>query len=104
MELSDLSLRSTKDNESRFTYGAFSAPPEVFETTRGVEPGIHARLRREKARLQLLLELANLTVSNRELRDVVRAVLTSIKSGIRCQGLCISLAFPEGADQQVYVL
>jgi formate hydrogenlyase transcriptional activator len=104
MELSDLSLLSTEDSDSRVTYGAFSAPAEVFETTSGPEPGIRAELRREKDRLKLLLELANQAVSNQELRDVVRAVMMSIRSGIRCDGVCISLASPEGGELQVYTL
>jgi formate hydrogenlyase transcriptional activator len=104
MEWNDLSLRSTEDGNLRFTYGALSAPAEVFETTSGPEPGVRAELRREKAGLKLLLELANQTVSNQELRDVVRAVMMSIRSGIRCDGVCISLASPEGGELQVYTL
>lgn len=104
MELSNLSLRTTEDSDSRFTYGALTAPAEVFEMTSGPEPGVRAELRREKARLRLLLELANQTVSNRELRDVVRAVMMSIRSGIRCDGVCTSLASPEGGELQVYTL
>ena len=104
MELSNLSLRSTEDNDSRFTYGALSAPAEVFETTSNHEPNVRAELRRERARLKLLLELANQTVSNQELRDVVRAVMMSIRSGVRCDGVCVSLASPEGGELQVYTL
>jgi formate hydrogenlyase transcriptional activator len=104
MELSNLSLRSTEDSDSRFTYGALSAPAEVFETTSGHEPGVRAELRREKARLKLLLELANQNVSNQELPDVVRAVMMSIRSSVLCDGVCISLACPEGGELQVYAL
>jgi formate hydrogenlyase transcriptional activator len=104
MELSNLSLRTTEDSDSRFTFGALSAPAEVFETTSGLESRLRAELRREKARLKLLLELANQTVSNQELRDVVRAVMMSIRSGIRCDGVCISLTSPEGGELQVYAL
>jgi formate hydrogenlyase transcriptional activator len=104
MELNDLSLRSIEDSDSRFTYGALSASTEVFETTSGLESRLRAELRREKARLKLLLELANQTVSNQGLRDVVRAVMMSIRSGIRCDGVCISLTAPEGEELQVYVL
>ncbi len=104
MEWNDLSLRSTEDSNLRFTYGALSAPAEVFETASGPEPGVRAELRREKAGLKLLLELANQTVSNRELRDVVRALMMSIRSAIRCDGVCISLASPEGGELQVHAL
>src|SRR5712671_561882 len=104
MEWNDLSLRSTEESNSRFTYGALSAPAEVFETTSGPEPGVRAELRGEKAGLKLLLEVANQIVSNRELRDVVRALMMSIRNGIRCDGVCISLASPEGGELQVYTL
>src|SRR5712671_3849811 len=104
MELNDLSLRRTEESDSRFTYGALSAPAAVFETTGGVERGVRAELQREKARLKLLLELANQTVSNQELRDVLRAIMMSIRSGSGCEGICISLASPEGGEMQVYAL
>ena len=104
MELSDLSLRSIKDSDSRFTYGVLSAPAGVFETTSGPEPGVRAELQCEKARLKLLLELANQTVSNQKLRDLVRAMMMSIRNGIRCDGVCICLASPEGGELQVYAL
>jgi formate hydrogenlyase transcriptional activator len=104
MKLSNLALRSTEHRDSRFTYGTLSAPVEVFETTSGTEPGVRMELQREKARLKLLLELANQTVSSQELRDVVRAIMIRIKSAIQCDGVCISLASPEGGKLQVYTL
>jgi len=104
MKSNDLSLRSTEDRDSRFTYCASSAAAEVFQTTGGHEPGVHAELRREKARLKLLLELGSQTVSNRELRDVVRAVMTSIRIGVRCDAVCICLASTECGELQVYAL
>jgi formate hydrogenlyase transcriptional activator len=104
MELSNLSLRSTEDSDSLFTYGALSAPAEVFETTSGPERWVRTELRREKARLKLLLELANQTVSNQELPDVVRALMMSIRGSVLCDGVCISLASPEGGEMQVYTL
>jgi formate hydrogenlyase transcriptional activator len=104
MELSDLSLRSVDDSDSRFTYGALSAPAEVFPTTSGPEPGVRAELRRERARLKLLLELTRQTVSSQGLRDIVRAVMMSIRNGVRCDGVCVSLASPEGGELQVYTL
>src|SRR5882724_10353011 len=104
MKLNELSLRCTGDSDSRFTYGALSAPAEVFEMTSGSDPGVRAELQREKARLKLLLELANQTVANQELRDVVRAVMMRIKIGVRCEGVSICLASPEGGEMQVYAL
>jgi formate hydrogenlyase transcriptional activator len=104
MEWNDLSLSSTRDSDLRFTHSALSAPAKIFDTSAGHEPGVGAELRREKARLKLLLELANQTVANQELRDVVRAVMMSIRSGIGCDAVCISLASAEGGEMQVYTL
>src|ERR1700753_4059553 len=100
----NLALRSKADNDSRFDWGGLPRPVEVFETPGGREPGLQAELRREKARLKLLLELANQPVSSQELRDVVRALMVNIKSGVRCDGVCIYLESPESGELQVYTL
>src|SRR5215469_3179773 len=99
----DLSLRSTEDNNSRFTWSGLPRSVEAFETA-GPESGDLAELRRERKRLKLLLELTNQTVSNRELRDVVRAVMMSIRSGVRCDGVCICLESAEAEELQAYAL
>ena len=99
-----LSLPGTEDNNSRFAWGGLPRPVEVFETPGGREPGVHAELRREKARLNLLLELTRQTVSHQELGDVVRGVMMCIRSGVSCDGVCIYLESPEGGEFQVYAL
>jgi formate hydrogenlyase transcriptional activator len=104
MKSNDLSLRNTEDRDSRFNYYASSAAAELFEITNSPERCVHAELRREKARLKLLLELGSQTVSTRELRDVVRAVMTSIRIGVRCDAVCIGLATVDRGELQVYGL
>ena len=98
MEWTDLSLRNTEDSNSRFTSGAHHIGVAVDNALS------HAGLPREKARLKLLLELTNQTVSNQELGDVVRAVMMTIRSAVQCDGVCIYLESPEGGELQVYAL
>ena len=52
----------------------------------------------------MLLELAKQAVSNQELRDVLRAVITSIRNGILCDGVCICLKASDSEELQVYAL
>jgi formate hydrogenlyase transcriptional activator len=100
----NLALPTKEDNDSRFDWRGLSKPVEVFETPGSREPGVRAELLREKARLKLLLELTSHTVANQELQDVVRALMVSIRSGVRCDGVCIYLEPPEGGELQVYTL
>jgi len=100
----NLALPSTEDNNSRFTWGGLPRPVEVFETPGACEPGVQAELRREKARLKLLLELTRQTVYHQEPGDVVRGVMVSIRSGVLCDGVCIYLESPESGEFQVYAL
>jgi len=71
MGSTDLSLWSTEGSNLGFSRSVLPGPAEVF-----------AELRREKTRLKLLLELTNQNVSKQELRDVVRAVMMSVRSGV----------------------
>ena len=104
MACTDLSLRSTEESNSRFTWSPLPRPVEAFETTDGPELDVLAELRRERKRVRLLLELTKQTVSNRELRDVVRAVMMSIRNGVRCDGVCIYLESAEAGELEVYAL
>jgi formate hydrogenlyase transcriptional activator len=83
-------------------WDALSRPIELSETTSGPESGIRSELRREQARLKFLLELTNHTVS--KLEDVLRAVMTSIRRGVLCDGVCIYLESREAGELQVYAL
>jgi len=93
MGSTDLSLWSTEGSNLGFSRSVLPGPAEVF-----------AELRREKTRLKLLLELTNQNVSRQELRDVVRAVMMSVRSGVLCDGVSICLNPPEGGELQVYAL
>src|SRR5215471_13370006 len=104
MESTSLSLRSTDNSNSRFISTSLSGLVDKFETTGDLESGVRAELRREKARLKLLLEVTRQAVSNQELRDVVSAVMLSLRNGVLCDGICIYLESPEGGELQVYAL
>ena len=103
MEYADLSLTRIEGNSSRFTP---SGPPRSaeIETNGSLEPGICAELQRARSLLKLLFELANQTVSHQELRDVVFAVMMSIRSSVLCDGVCLCLGSPEGGQLEVYAL
>src|SRR5215467_13890549 len=91
-------------SNSRFTSRSVPGLTEVLETTDFPESGVQAELQREKARLKLLLELAKQAVSHLELRDVLRAVITSIRNGVLCDGVCICLKPSDSGELQVYAL
>ena len=98
------SLRSTDNNNSGFAWGGLPRSAELFESTGDPELALQAELRLEKARLKLLLEVTKQAVSNREVRDVVSAVMISIRNGFPCDGVCICVESPEGGELQVYTL
>ncbi len=50
-----------------------------------------AELRRKSDRLKLLLEVNNSVVSNLELRDILRAITTSIRAVMQCDVVCVQL-------------
>jgi hypothetical protein len=63
---------------------------------------VTAELRREKGRLRLLLDLAGEAVSNQELRDLVRAMMMSIRSAMDSDRVFIFLERSNGAELEVY--
>jgi len=65
---------------------------------------VQAELRREKERSTLLLELARQAVSNHELCDLVNALMTSIRSALIADGVCIFLRSPKEDELNVYAL
>ena len=102
------SPRRRPDNTG-FRFGAHVLPlrthPRLGRSVMaGESEGVHAELRREKARLKLLLELTGQAVSNRELRDLIRSVMTSIRSAIDSDRVCIFLESPTGGVLDVYAL
>ena len=103
MEYADLSLTRIEGNSSRFTPRDPPRSAEI-ETNGSLEPGICAELQRARSLLKLLFELANQTVFRQELRDVVFAVMMSIRSSVLCDGVCLCLESPEGGQLEVYAL
>jgi formate hydrogenlyase transcriptional activator len=103
MQYSDLSLPRIEGNSSRFTPNGSPQSAEI-KSNGSREPDIRADLQRVKGRLKLLLELASQTVSRQELRDVVRAVMMSLRNSALCDGVCLSLESPVGGELEVYAL
>jgi formate hydrogenlyase transcriptional activator len=61
-------------------------------------------LQHKNERLKLLLEVNNTIVSNLELRDLLRAVSTSLRSVMQCDGVGIALPDRESGQLRVYAL
>jgi hypothetical protein len=97
-------LRSTDHGE--FPLSAIARAPREMGPSiiAGDNEEVHTELRREKGRLGLLLELAREAVSNQELRDLVRAMMMSIRSAIPSDRVCILLERPNGGELEVYAL
>jgi formate hydrogenlyase transcriptional activator len=70
----------------------------------GDNEGLNAELCRERDRLKLLIELTGEAVSNQELRDLVRAMMMSIRRAIDSDRICIFLKSPDGGELEVYAL
>src|ERR1700759_5679476 len=99
-----LTLPGTADDSSRFAWSGLARPVEALETICGPESGVVLELRRERARIKLLLELTRQIVSHQELGDVLRAVMVSIRNGVQCDGVCVFLGPPQGGELQVHGL
>ena len=104
MELNDLSLSTEERRNPQITSNPLFRSVDMFQTAIDPEPSRHEELRREKARLKLLLELAKQTVFKQELQDVVRAVMVAIRNGVPCDGVCIYLEAPEGGELRIHAL
>jgi formate hydrogenlyase transcriptional activator len=61
-------------------------------------------LQRKNERLKLLLEINNSIVSNLELRDLLRAISSSLRSLMRCDGVAVALPDSESQRLRVYAL
>ena len=62
------------------------------------------KLKKRNQQLQLLLELTTQIASNLELRDVLRAVVRSVRLAMQCDAVGISLLDPKNGELQSYVL
>jgi formate hydrogenlyase transcriptional activator len=70
----------------------------------GNSEGLHIESHRDTRRLKLLMDLASDSVSNQEIRGLVRAVMTTIKTAIDADGVCILLQRPKECDFDLYAL
>jgi len=61
-------------------------------------------LQRERDRLELLLELTNQMISNFELRDMLRALASSVRRVMQCDAVSIRLADSDKNSLRVYAL
>ena len=61
-------------------------------------------LKGAQERLELLLELTNSVVSNLDLRDLLRAVSTSIRRVLQCDGVGVALPEPGSDGLRLYAL
>jgi len=66
--------------------------------------GLHIESHRDTRRLKLLLDLASDSVSNQEVRRLVRAMMMRIKTAIDSDGVCILLQGQKGGDFDLYAL
>jgi formate hydrogenlyase transcriptional activator len=65
---------------------------------------LRAEFRPEQSRLKLLLDLAHAAVSNQDSRDLIRAMMTSIRGALICDGVRIFLKSPNEDQLAVYAL
>jgi len=70
----------------------------------GANERVQAEPGRERGRLKLLMELSGEAVSNQELRDLVRAMMMSIRRAIDADRVCIFLKSPNGDELEIYTL
>jgi len=74
-------------------------PVDPLAASRPEPSSARAQLQRESDRLKLLLDMANTLVSNLGLRDLLRAVLASIRQVMHCDGVGVWL--PESEHGQL---
>ena len=70
----------------------------------GDKQDIEVDSRSDTRRLKLLLDLVAQAVSNQELRGLVRAIMTRIKSATDSDGVCLLLANAKSHELDVYAL
>ena len=100
---------SHRANHSEFPFGANVLSLETRRDLRrsvlaADSEGVQAELRREKGRSKLLLDLVRAAVSNQELRELVRAIMTSIRSATDSDGVCILLQRQKEGELDLYAL
>src|SRR5580700_2988510 len=66
--------------------------------------GTDAKLRHEKDRLKLLLDLNNSIVSKLDLRDLLRDISASVRRLMQCDSVGVNLPDPETGELKLYAL
>ena len=98
-----------KADRSKFPVGANVLSLQARRDLRqsvmgGNSEGLHVESHRDTRRLNLLLDLASDSISNQELRTLIRAVMMRIKSAIDSDGVCILLQRQEEGDLDFYAV
>ena len=98
-----------KADRSKFPVGANVLSLHAHRDLRqsviaGNSEGLHVESHRDTRRLKLLLDLAGDSISNQELRTLIRAVMMRIKSAIDSDGVCILLQRQKEADLDLYAV
>jgi formate hydrogenlyase transcriptional activator len=70
----------------------------------GTSEGLHVESHRDTRLLKLLLDLASDSISNQELRGLVRAVMMKIHNATDCDRVCILLQRQKEGDLDLYAL
>ena len=70
----------------------------------GNSQALHVESHRDTRRLKLLLDLARESVSNQELRTLMRAVIPRIKSAIDCDGVSVLLQTQKEGNVDLYAI
>jgi formate hydrogenlyase transcriptional activator len=95
-----------KADRSKFLVGANVLSLQARRDLRqsamaGNSEGLHVESHRDTRRLKLLLDLASDSISNQELRTLIKAVMMRIKSAIDSDGVCLLLRQKE-RDLELY--
>ena len=96
-----------KADRSKFPVGANVLSLQARRDLRqsvmaGNSEGLHVESHRDTRRLKLLLDLASDSVSNHELRTLIKAVMMRIKSAIDSDGVCLLLQRQKEGDFDLY--
>ena len=70
----------------------------------GNSEGLHEEAHRDTRRLKLLLDLASASISNQELRTLIKSVMMRIKSAMDSDGMCLLLQRQKERDLDLYAV
>jgi formate hydrogenlyase transcriptional activator len=96
-------------DRSKFPVGAnvlsLHARRELRQSvTAGNSEGLHLESHRDTRRLKLLLDLTRDSISNQEVRTLIRAVMMRIKSAIDSDGVCLLVRSKKESDLDLYAV